>query len=209
MNKTRSRTSRDAPWRPRASQGRLGNVSGASRERPRRILGAPGGSTSAPRGARQSARERPDTTKTDAKSHPGTKKSRSCCADRSRSTVASIFRRFPSFFGFSVKSANPLKYRACQQKQGFGHTSECRSKWNGFQQEIIKFCRMFEQNSTMSIEFRPILTKIGPSRSNFEEFDRKSIERGPGIRSGTNCDRISASSGQGHGPWKAQTTQAP
>ena len=87
------RTSRDASWRPRASQGRPGSVSEALQ----RILGAPGGSTSAPRGARQSARERPDTTKTGAKSHPGTKKSRSRCADRSRSTVASIFADFRRF----------------------------------------------------------------------------------------------------------------
>ena len=115
--------SRDAPWQPRASRWRLGSVSGASWgvlgapwERPETLQGRPG----TPERAPGSVRERPEATKIDAKSRPGAKKSICFRAVRSRSVVGAIFRRFSSIFGFFVKSANPPKYCACQQKQRFG-----------------------------------------------------------------------------------------
>ena len=45
---------------------------------------------------------------------------------RSRTIVRAIFRRKVSIFGIVATSANPLKYRACQQKRRFG-TSCCTS----------------------------------------------------------------------------------
>ena len=64
-------TLRDTLWRPRVSRNRLGSVPG----RPRDAPGAPGESQSKPWDARKSARQRPDATKIDTKSRPGSNRS--------------------------------------------------------------------------------------------------------------------------------------
>ena len=121
--------SRDAPWRSRASRRRLGSISGASRGvpgEPRKRPEGPQGRLGTPERTPRSARERAEATKIDAQSRPEAQEESFFDTARSWSTVGAIFRRFLSIFGFSAMSANPLKYRACQQNQGFGH-SRCES----------------------------------------------------------------------------------
>jgi len=91
---------------------------GTPRDRPEGPQERPG----TPGGAPGSAWECFRAAKIDAKSRPGAQKSIFSRAARSRSVVAAIFRRFLSIFGLFVKSANPPKYRACRQNQGFGHS---------------------------------------------------------------------------------------
>ena len=115
--------SRDAPWRPRKSRGRLGSVPGASRgvpgaprERPEGPQWRPGTPARAPR----SVWERAESTEMDAKTRPGAKKSSFLRAARSRSVVGTIFRRFSSIFVFFANCEMCVSYHACQQKKRFG-----------------------------------------------------------------------------------------
>ena len=93
--------SRDAPWRPRASGGRLGNNPGASRGVPGVSQSGPGdpqGHPRAPERAPGSAQERTEATKIDAKLRPATKKSfylwRSVCGMRCQSDLLTILLHF-------------------------------------------------------------------------------------------------------------------
>ena len=93
--------SRDAPWRPRASGGRLGSVPGASRGVPGMSQSRPGdpqGRPWAPERTPGSAQERTEVTKIDAKSRPGSKKSfylwRGECRKRRQSNLSTILPDF-------------------------------------------------------------------------------------------------------------------
>ena len=117
--------SRDAPWRSRASRRRLGTISGASRSvpgEPRKRPKGPQGRLGTPERTPRSARELTEATKIDAQSRLEAQEESFFDTTRSWSTVKPIFRRFLSIFGLSAMSANPLKYRACQQNQGFGRS---------------------------------------------------------------------------------------
>ena len=125
--------SRDAPCCPIAFGRHSGSVLEASRSArgvPRDRPEGPQERPGTPGRALRSAWERFGAAKIDAKSRPGAQTSSFFRAARSRSVVVAIVRRFSSIFGFSVKSANPPKYRACQQNQGFGH-SRCESHRSG------------------------------------------------------------------------------
>ena len=117
--------SRDAPWRSRASRRRLGTISGASRGvpgEPRKRPKGPQGRLGTPERTPRSARELTEASKIDAQSRLEAQEESFFDTTRSWSTVEPIFRRFLSIFGLSAMSANPLKYRACQQNQGFGRS---------------------------------------------------------------------------------------
>ena len=117
--------SRDAPWRSRASRRRLGTISGASRSvpgEPRKRPKGPQGRLGTPERTPRSARELTEASKIDAQSRLEAQEESFFDTTRSWSSVEPIFRRFLSIFGLSAMSANPLKYRACQQNQGFGRS---------------------------------------------------------------------------------------
>ena len=159
--------SRDGPWCPRAFGKHLGSVLEASRSVP----GAPRDRPEGPqrhlgtaKRARGSAREHAEATKIDAKSRPGAQKSSFFCAARSRSVIVAIFRRFLLIFGFFGKSANPLKYRACQQNQGFGR-SRCESRRS--RDVVSKNIENRLQNRPEIFENRVSSPPVRPSRSTF------------------------------------------
>ena len=82
----------------------------------------PGTAIESPRGGREHA----EATNFTAKLPPESKISSFVRASRSESSGVAICHRILSFFGVFANRANPLKYRTCQQKQGFG-PSHCTS----------------------------------------------------------------------------------
>ena len=114
--KSTQNQSQDPLGTPSGAQGRPGLVSerlGSVPWEPRELQESPQWRPGTPKEAPRNAPERAEATKIDAESRPQAKKSSFFRSARSRSVVGPIFRRFSSVFGFSAKSANPLKYCAC------------------------------------------------------------------------------------------------
>ena len=128
--------SRDPLRTPCGAQGRSESIPRASWKplgAPERAQGLLGESPKVARDARKSARERPATLRgrqNRCLAAPGDTKREFFGTALLRSAVATIFRRCLSIFGLFAKSANPSKYRARRQNQGFSHLryESCRSR---------------------------------------------------------------------------------
>ena len=114
-----SRALKELPWM-------IQSVIDVPRDHPGSVPGVPGECSRATRSARKTVRERLGPTKFDSEVPPQAETARFCCTPRSHPVFESVFRHLLPNFVFFVKSANPPKYRACRQNQGFGH-SLCES----------------------------------------------------------------------------------
>ena len=153
--------------RPRSASQCRRVAPGEAQAPPERGPVRPGTPIESPRGGR----ERAEATNFSAKLPPEWKISSSVCASRSKSYGVAICRCVLSCFGVFAKRANPLKYRTCQQKQGFGPSHctstrlrEATSKNN---ENLLKNRYKIEPKSPSRALWRPFrLTFVGRSRPN-------------------------------------------
>ena len=110
-------------WHPRTARGRPRSISGASDSvpgTPQQHQEGPRGRPGARKGAPGSIRERAEATKIEVESHWRWKTSVFSRAARSGSVVGAMLPRVSTILQVFVEPANPLKYRACQQKRRCG-----------------------------------------------------------------------------------------